>query len=149
MKYFKIICCAAILFTVCSAFKFPKFPKIKLRLNQPKTVYAFGVAASFKDTVVYFTDIQLLDSVKLDSKGFLPNRAGYSLELRDYMENHKNKEHQTCMIFFEREKDKVQKQREKLEKVYKKDKSILLQQLSSSEFRFTKPVDPNAEDTSK
>lgn len=34
----------------------------------------FGVAASFNDTVVYFTDIQVLDSVKLDKGGFLPKR---------------------------------------------------------------------------
>ena len=45
----------ALVFMVCSAFSFKKG-------KGEKAVYAFGVAASFNDTVVYFTDIQVLDA---------------------------------------------------------------------------------------
>jgi hypothetical protein len=133
MKYFKIICMSLLLFAVCSAFSFP-FLKPKSNV-----VYAFGVAASFKDTVVYFTDIQPLDSVKL-IKGFLPNRSSYSSQLKNYLETSKQKEHQTCMIFFGKDITKLQKQEYKLNKLYRKDKITIIP-IHSSEFKFTKPED--------
>ena len=54
MKYVKILFAMALVLTMCSAFS--------LKKDHSKTVYAFGIAASFTDTVVYFTDIQILDS---------------------------------------------------------------------------------------
>ena len=56
MKYVKILFAIALVFTMCSAFS--------LKKDHSKPVYAFGISASFTDTVVYFTDIQILDSAK-------------------------------------------------------------------------------------
>lgn len=134
MKYFKLICVSLLLTAVLSAFS---FPFLKPKSN---AVYAFGVAASFKDTVVYFTDIQVLDSVKL-SKGFLPNRSSYSDELKEYVEASKNVEHETCMIFFNKDRDKLQKKEIKLRKLYKKSNNVIIKSIHSSEFRFKKPAD--------
>ena len=47
-------------------------------------VYVYGFAASFNDSIVYFTDIQTLDSATIASKsGFLYGRDNYSYQLRD------------------------------------------------------------------
>lgn len=133
MKYFKVITLAALLFTVCTAFSFPFF---KTPSNK---VYGFGVAASFKDTVVYITEIQELDSAVIDSKGFLKGRPAYSLQLKTFMEESMKQEHQTCMIFFDRDIAKLKKAEEKLRKVYKKDKSVVIENIASAKFHFTKP----------
>ena len=63
MKYVKILFAIALVFTMCSAFS--------LKKDHSKPVYAFGISASFTDTVVYFTEIQILDSVSLSKEGFL------------------------------------------------------------------------------
>lgn len=65
MKYVRILCAVALVFALCSAFTMK---------DKEKAVYAFGVAASFNDSIVYYTDIQVLDSVELDKNGFLPKR---------------------------------------------------------------------------
>lgn len=78
MKYVRILFAVALVFMVCSAFSFKKGKE-----GKEKAVYAFGVAASFNDTVVYFTDIQVLDSVKLDKGGFLPKRDLYTYQLKN------------------------------------------------------------------
>ncbi len=54
MKYVKILFAVALVFTMCSAFSIKK--------SSSKTVYAFGISASFTDTTVYYTSIQILDS---------------------------------------------------------------------------------------
>ena len=79
MKYVKILFAMALVLTMCSAFS--------LKKDHSKTVYAFGIAASFTDTVVYFTDIQILDSAKVSKEGFLTHRDLYSYQLKNYVED--------------------------------------------------------------
>ena len=139
MRHFKIITFAVVLFTVCTAFTFPflKAPSHK--------VYGFGIAASFKDTVVYFTEIQELDSAIVDSKGFLKSRPAYSQQLKSYLEDEQKLAYQTCMIYFSKDKDQLRKKENKLRKVYMKDKSIVIQNIASTAFHFTKPQDSSDE----
>ena len=56
MKYVKILFAMALVLTMCSAFS--------LKKDHSKTVYAFGIAASFTDTVENFTGIQKMESAK-------------------------------------------------------------------------------------
>ena len=58
MKSIKILCSLLLVLMVCSAFS--------LKGSKGKSVYIVGVSASFTDSLVYFTEIQLLDSVRLD-----------------------------------------------------------------------------------
>ncbi len=94
MKYVRILFAVALVFMVCSAFLIQKRKR-----RQGKAVYAFGVAASFNDTVVYFTDIQVLDSIKLDKGGFLPKRDLYTYQLKNYLEFDLKCPDYTCMIY--------------------------------------------------
>ena len=99
MKYVKILFAVALVFTLCSAFS--------LKKGGHKPVYAFGVSASFTDTVIYYTEIQMLDSVALDKNGFLPHRELYSYQLKNYLEFDKGLPNRTCMIYFSENKKKL------------------------------------------
>lgn len=132
MKYVKILLAVALVFTLCSAFSFKK-------KAGAKTVYAFGVSASFTDTVVYYTEIQLLDSATLDKNGFLPHRELYSYQLKNYLEFEANQPNRTCMIYFAESKSKAEKEAGKVIGKYKKNKSISLEKINPEKFRFTKP----------
>ena len=101
----------------------------------------FGLAASFTDTIVYYTEIQLLDSVYLTKDGFLPQRDLYSYQMKNYLEYEKDKPYYTCMIYFSENKSKLTKEASKLKNKYQKAKGILLQAIDSQEFSFKKSAE--------
>lgn len=132
MKYVKILFAVVLVFTLCSAFSLKKKESLK-------PVYAFGVSASFSDTVVYYTNIQIIDSVHLDKNHFLPNRELYSYQLKNYLEYDLNQPNRTCMIYFSENKKKLDKELIKVVGKYKKNKSIELILIPADSFKFIKP----------
>ena len=75
--------------------------------------YAFGFAASFNDSTVYFTDIQVLDSAWLNEKNdFLVSRDNYSYQLRDYLASEQQMPRRTCIVYAGKNKKKVEKKPE-------------------------------------
>lgn len=100
MRYTKFFCFLFMMVVAVSAFS--KQPKDKNKYG----VYLAGVSASFTDSLVYFTDVQYLDSAAVDSKGLLVGRALYSIQLKDYLEQKQNGKNRTCFIFFSRKKKK-------------------------------------------
>lgn len=126
MKYVKILFAVALVFTLCSAFS--------LKKGGHKPVYAFGVSASFTDTVIYYTEIQMLDSVALDKNGFLPHRELYSYQLKNYLEFDKGLPNRTCMIYFSENKKKLGKEAAKVVGKFKKNKNGGCRENRSSEF---------------
>lgn len=130
MKYVRIIFAVALAFMFCSAFTLK---------NKEKQVYAFGIAASFNDSVVYCTEIQVLDSAELDKNGFLPKREQYTYQLKNHLEYEMQKPDYTCMIYFSESKGKLEKEAAKVKGKYKKGNGQVLQTVSSAEFTFKKP----------
>ena len=130
MKYIRLIMAVALTFLVCSAFTMKK--------DKEKPVYVFGVAASFTETLVYYTDIQLLDSVYLNEHGFLPQRDLYSYQLKNHLEYNMNKLNYTCVIYFSDNKKKLEKEASKVKSGYLKSKQTL-RPIEASEFQFKKP----------
>jgi 16S rRNA A1518/A1519 N6-dimethyltransferase RsmA/KsgA/DIM1 with predicted DNA glycosylase/AP lyase activity len=130
MKFVKIGWVLLFSFIFLSAFSLKKE-------KEKEEVYIWGISASFTDTVVYYTGIQLMDSIKLDKHGFLPKRDVYSYQLKNYLENKKNIPNRVCMIYFSKRKKTLEKETEKLLKTYEKNKNTTLQQLEASEFQFT------------
>jgi len=128
MKFAKIALLSVVVLMVCSAAS-----------KKSKSVYAFGFSASFTDTIVYYTEIQVLDSVQLDKNGFLPYREHYSYQLKNYLEYQKGEKNRTCMIYFSESQAQLSKDRAKLLNKYKKDKAISLEELPQVEFSFKKP----------
>ena len=103
-------------------------------------MYMVGVSASFTDTLIYFTDIQHLDSVSLDKDKLLPLRGQYSEQLEDYLENKLGLKDRTCFIYFDAKKAKLEKVMKKMKDQYKKDGKAVLKEIGV-DFQFTKAID--------
>jgi len=131
MRYLRIILpiCLLILLSAASS---PKKAK-------EKPVYVFGLAFSFADSVICYTDLQLLDSVQLEQKAFLPQRSFYSYQLKNYLENEKDLSERTCMIYFSTNKNQLTKEFNKVLNRYRKDKAYVLIDLKEEDFKFAKP----------
>lgn len=127
MKCAKVLMAVAVVLFCCTA---------STLKSKEKPVYAFGLAASFNDTIVYCTEIQLLDSVELKD-GFLPAREMYAEQLKNYLEYEKQKPNYTCMIYFSENKKKLEKDAVKIKNKYQKGSTLLM--LEPAAFTFTKP----------
>ena len=133
MRYTRFLC--FLLLSVMAVTAFSKKPKDKNTYG----VYLAGVSASFTDSLVYFTDIQLVDSAALDSKGLLIGRSQYSMQLKDYLEQHQDGKNRTCFMFFNTKKRKLEKEIHKLKQKYQKGNTLVLKNLGNS-FSFEKAV---------
>lgn len=105
-------------------------------------MYMFGFAASFGDTIVYFTDIQHIDSAWVDKKSdFLQSRDIYSAQLRDYLAKTYKLDNRTCVVFYSKNRNKLEKKYVKLRRLYAKGKDgrehFDLRMLEPGEFSFT------------
>lgn len=129
MKNIKILGALLLVFIMCSAFSMKK--------KDDKQVYIAGVSASFKDSLVYFTDIQLVDSVILDKNKMLPQRQQYSYQLKTYLESKLGQSNRTCFIYFDSNKTKLEKSIKKMKVKYQKSGKSIIRQVDS-EFKFTK-----------
>ena len=79
------------------------------KVQVPK-MYMFGMAASFNDTIVYFTSVQEIDSAWIEKKNkFLQARQLYSYQLRDYLASAKQMPRRTCIVFADKKLKKVEK----------------------------------------
>lgn len=134
MKHMKVVLAVMLMLTTASAFSKKSSDKEK-----GKTVYAFGVSASFVDTVVYYTGIHVIDSVSLDKEGFLPTRELYSYQLKEFVEKEYAQKNSTSMIYFADKKKKIDKEYSKLMAKYKKSKDVTLKEIPADKFKFKKP----------
>ena len=100
--------------------------------------YMFGFVASFNDSIVYFTDIQEVDSIWLTSKkAMLAGRSNYSYQLRDYFRIYLNMPNRTCIVISDVKRKKVEKKYLKMKKQYTKNPGKYeVRYLSSSDFQF-------------
>lgn len=130
MKYIRMILVAVVSVMLFSAFTMKR---------GEKPVYIFGVGASFKDSVVYFTEVQAVDSVLLDRSGFLPRRESYAYQLKNFLEYQKGKPDYTCAIYFSEHKSKLEKEAAKVRKQYAKGDTYILEDVKATEFVFKKP----------
>lgn len=131
MKLVKVLASLMFVFVLCSAFTMEK---------KGKGMYIAGVSASFTDSLIYFTDIQFVDSIVIGKDGLLPNRDGYSDQLDAYLEQIKGLKNRTCFIYFNKKKSNLEKILKKMKGKYQKDgKSVLCE--IGSDFKFSKIVE--------
>ena len=101
--------------------------------------YMFGFVASFNDSIVYFTDIQAVDSVWVqEKKELLAGRSNYSYQLREFFTNTYNMPNRTCVVISDLNRHKLEKKYLKMKKQYaeKGAKKYEVHYINSSEFRF-------------
>ena len=103
-----------------------------IKTNQ---VYMFGFSASFKDSVIYVTDIQNVPGTWVESKNkFLLLRDEYSRQMKDYLEEKLQQEKRVCVVFYYLKKKKAEKEFLKLMKKYKKGYEV--RYVNEKDFKF-------------
>jgi len=130
MKFVKIVASLFIVLAMCTASTLE---------NKKNGMYIVGVSASFTDSLIYFTDIQFVDSVNVDKNKLLPMRSQYSDQLENYLEQVKGMKNRTCFIYFNETKSKLEKNINKMKENYQKEGKSILRELGD-EFKFTKAV---------
>ena len=114
--------------------------------NKKSDIYAFGFSASFNDSIVYFTDIQLIPNATLERKShFLENRDGYSKQLSDYLASN-GLPTRICTIIFGNKQKNVEKAFTKLRKKYAKHGLYDIKYVGASDFSF-KTIELDNDDT--
>lgn len=142
----KILKATIIVFIVLSAM--PAWGKMKCT-----PIYIFGTATSFTDSIVYITDIQILDSAWLDDKyDFMVKRNEYSNQLRNYFTD-KGQSARTCHVEFATTEKKILKKyarlRKNLKGTKKHPKHNIIREVDEEEFTFysVKPDEYYTEET--
>lgn len=139
MKFIKFASLAVVVVAICYGTTVSAKTKIV-----PK-VYVFGFAASFNDSVVYFTDVQEVDSAFIDSKNkFLLSRDNYSYQLRDYLET-LNMQNRTCVTMFDFKRKKVEKEYYKLKHKYIGKNKYDVRFINQKDFHYQR-IDLNVEE---
>ena len=122
---------------VCAALFAMMVPANTMAKNKcvPK-IYAFGFAASFNDSTVYFTEIHEVDSVWINEKNkFLLNRSDYSYQLKSYFDA-KGLTHRTCVISYALKRKDLEKRYEKMKAKYLKKGNYRIEYIDPKDFRF-------------
>ena len=114
------------------------------KLELTDNIYMFGFSASFKDSVIYATDIQNPQGLWIDTKhDYLINRDEYSHQLKVYLAEKQQQENRVCMVFFYTKKKKAEKEYLKLMKKYKQGYEV--RYLNENDFKF-EPIDSDPEE---
>lgn len=138
MKLYKNVIAALTLLVVASS-----FVGVSAKIVCVPKLYAFGFSASFNDSIVYFTDIQEIDSAWINDKtDFLISRDNYSYQLKNYFTNI-GQEHRTCVISFALKRKDIEKKYKKMKEKYVKAGNFSIKTLGKNDFQFTtiKPDD--------
>lgn len=131
MKSLKILASLFVVLMVCTASTLE---------DKKKGMYIVGVSASFTDSLIYFTDVQFVDSVTLNREKLLSNRSQYSEQLEDYLEMREGGKNRTCFIYYNKKKAALEKMVKKMKEKYQKDGKSILKE-TGSDFKFTKAID--------
>ena len=96
----------------------------------------FGVGISFTDSVVYETEIQVLDSVWVNpDHNFLEDRSLYSLQLQYFME-HQGVKNAVCTVLFNKKESSLKSKWEKIRKRHTQSEAQRFKIVPLTEFRF-------------
>lgn len=106
-------------------------------------IYVFGCSSEFGDSTIYFTDVQMIDSLTVTKKyKFLPYRSDFSQQLKDKLEGTSyGLKNQTTCVFFSEKKNKLQKQYAKLKRRYLTKHKMNVVTLDADKFNFVHPLD--------
>ena len=100
-------------------------------------VYMYAASFSILDSVLYVSDIQLVNDVTVNNKWFVKDRLVFEKQFTDYVcGNDINESIMTSLLFSEKEKQLIKK-RERLIKRNKKKNRFKLYEIP--DFKFVKP----------
>ena len=131
MKLVKLLASLLLVLVVCTASTLE---------GKKKGMYIVGVSASFTDSLIYFTDVQFVDSVSLGKDKLLPCRSQYSEQLDDYLKIQQGLKNRTCFIYYSKKKSSLEKTVKKMKEKYKNDGKSIVRE-TGSDFKFTKAIE--------
>ena len=143
MKFIRHISLAAVLIAALAY-----VPSLAQNRVVPKA-YMFGFVASFNDSIIFFTDIQEVDSVWLmPKKKILAGRSKYSSQLRNFCADALGLKNRTVVVVSSLNRKDIEKKYAKMKKDYivKYAGKYDVHYIDATEFRFT-PV--NMENSKK
>lgn len=114
-------------------------------------VYVFGFSSSFNDSIVYFSEVQELDSVWFNDKNnFMECRPQYSDQLKSFLESRGEKD-RTCTIFYSLKRNNIDATYKKVTGKYlqsgkKKQDNFIVKILTKEDFVFKTVVPDVIED---
>lgn len=104
--------------------------------QKKETIYAYGFARCFNDTVVYLTSIQEIPEAALEKKtNFLIGRDLYGNQLKTYLES-RYPGYATCVVIFDDKKSKIEKSYVKMRREYQKKEGLKLIEIPLADFKF-------------
>ena len=140
LKYLLLLC------TVCTL-TVMGINEASAKRRQLSHIYMFGFSASFNDSIIYFTDIQTVDSAWIDDKTlFLQGRDIYSQQLKDYFAA-SMQPNRICVVMYAPTLKEAEKKYLKMRRIYtrKSDTPYDVRYLTANDFAF-KPIQLYFED---
>ncbi len=129
MRHIKFVCLLlGVIFVIPALSKKPK---------SQNGLYIAGMSASFTDSLIFFTDVQYVDSATLYNKYLLFGRAQYSNQLKVFLEQTGKGTDRTCFVYFDKKKKNLQKKMNKIRQKYQKNKNVVINDVDSA-FKFKK-----------
>lgn len=108
-----------------------------LAIPKKTKVYIYGLAFSFNDSTVYFTDIQEMDTCWVDSKTkFLYNRENYSYQLQNHLKE-TGVANPTCVTTFSLKRKDIEKKYIAIKKKYGQKEGYNLKYVTPDTFKYT------------
>jgi hypothetical protein len=102
-----------------------------------KPVYMIGVGFSLVDSMVFITDMQLVDSITIEKKTkFLVDRQLYSFQFQRYLEGAYKGGPYVPSVFFSPSRKKMERKYLSLHKRYVQSKDMRMILVDISQFRF-------------
>lgn len=133
MKFFRNITLATVLLAAST------YLPLSAKSTMAQKAYMFGFSASFNDSIVYFTDIQEIDSVWTSGKNHvLAGRNQYSYQFREFFAQKLDMPRRTCVVVSSLKRKDVEKKYAKMKKQYmeKNAGKYDVRFLSPADFRF-------------
>lgn len=97
---------------------------------ETRTIYFFGVAKNYSDSLTYMTDIMAIPNVAMDKEtGAIANMEFYSEQLNNYLKA-SGKSGYVCALFTEKSQKKIEKKYMKMKKHFKKDISTRVESMA-------------------
>ena len=108
--------------------------------KESDVVWLFGVGTNFNDSTVYLTELQPVNYLRLTKKyKFLPYRADFSQQMKDYLVEKYEMRYETTCVFFDTNRKKLAKRFYKMKKRYLDMGTSNMVIISVDDFKFEKP----------
>ncbi len=142
LKTIKLTLLLALVSLTCSAFtmKGMKTALFGEPYETPKSVYVVGYAFSFRDSVVWVSEIQEMPDVNLLTTGLLPMREDYSYQFKTYLEEKDGSKYHNVVTLFDTRREKLEKKMGRVKAKYTNKNATEVRIVRQRYFQYKNPA---------